>query len=362
MTFAQETEPILLKKRPSPCCRTAGAMACLMLCLLFWICGCGSTRSEGRGHSDGAAPASVSSRYRPAEYLTAKGTGQSEPEARRRAMAALSNIFESEIASELQTRTQSVIDSQKGDRYEKRVAETVQVKSAVRLQGAKIGKTWQTDGRWHAIAVLHRARARDQWISEIEHIDDKMAGQIKAYRELESPILQLQAIDRIMTRWIEKQVIESRLRVIGARYNSPAAPDIKALVKKRPKIKSRMRIFAAISGSRAQTIRDEIVRRLTSEGYVFTDRKQAADVVIDGKTEVKPIDMNRQDWEFVRAIITVSVSDAATGDQVSRITENTRAAHLNIDEATRKAIEQVSGDVAEKIGKQFVTTNEKNTP
>lgn len=337
----------------------AAVLICLILCLPPLVCGCGASRSEPQSDSPGAIPASVVSQYPSSQYLTARGTGQSEPEARRRALSALSNIFESRIASELDAKTKSVVDTQKGDHFEKQVAETVRVQSSVRLQGAEIGDTWQTNGTCHALAVLNRGQAADQWTAEIQNLDSTIAGQIRSYRNLKSPILKLQAIDRIMRRWLDKQVLESRLRVIGAGYNSPVDRDIQKTLKKLPAIKSRLRIFAAISGTRSEAIQNRIVRSLADKGYVFTDRKTEADVVLQGTTEVKPLDLNRQDWEFVRAIVTVSIMDASSGDQVGRIAKNTRAAHLNIDEATRKALDKIAGQVADAVVDQFVTAGQE---
>ncbi|MFO7838068.1 MAG: LPP20 family lipoprotein [Desulfosalsimonadaceae bacterium] len=300
-----------------------------------------------------------SSQYSSRQYLTARASGQSEPEARRRALSALSGIFESEISSRVRAETRSVISSRHGEHLEKNVEETIRIQSSVQLEGAKIGDSWKSDGLWHAIAVLDRAKARQQWISELKQIDNSLAGSIRAYHELNSPVRKLRAIDRIMNKWLEKQAVQSRMRVIGAHYDSRIKSDIADIVRKLPQIKSSMRIFIDISGARSRTVQDRISRHLTEEGYILTDAESKADVIIKGRTRVAPVDLDRGKWEFVRASITASILDKTTGDRVANVSKDCRAAHLNVREATRKAIEEVSGKAAREIGDQFVSPEEK---
>ena len=49
--------------------------------------------------------------YTPSKYLTAEGLGQSESEARERAKAELSGIFEAKVSSEVINRVRSVVNS-----------------------------------------------------------------------------------------------------------------------------------------------------------------------------------------------------------------------------------------------------------
>lgn len=347
---------------PWPCgVREAGAAAALagILLLLLMACGCSFSNPPRPADNSPDIPESISSRYNPSQYLVARGSGQSAPEARRRALSALSGIFESEIASRIQADTRAVTSSRRGEQLKKQVAETIRVQSSVRLEGAKIGDVWEADGMWHALAVLDRAKAREQWISEIKQIENALAGRIQAYHGLQSPIRRLRAIDGIMNQWIKKQAVQSRLRVIGIPYNSPAKSEIAEILRKLPQIKSHMRIWMKISGTRARFVQDRIARLLTEKGYILTDTEADADVLIRGHAEVRPVDLDRDQWEFVRASLTASILDRTTGDHVGHVAEHCRPAHLNFREATRKAMEEVSDKAARQIGNQFVSPDTK---
>ncbi len=67
------------------------------------------------------------------KYLTAKGIGQSEPEARKQALAELSNIFESKVYNDTYTHAKLVVDSSKGEHVNRRIESNIRVVSSVQL-------------------------------------------------------------------------------------------------------------------------------------------------------------------------------------------------------------------------------------
>ncbi len=355
MNFHPEERPEVRAKQVF----TAAAVPAAVLMLLALAGGCGPF-----GPLQGAAPGrgsagSGSAEFTSSRYLTAKASGRSEPEARRRALSALSAIFESEIESSVKAETRSVFDSRSGESLEKEVEESIMVESAVRLEGAEIGNAWKSGGCWHAVAVLDRLKARHQWIEELESINSGISGRLRAFETLESPVLKLRAARRIFKAWVEARVIKSRLRVIGADYEGGLEPDIRALAEKLPVIRSSIRIFLDVSGEHASEVRDRIAGVLTEKGYVLAFEKEEADAVIQASVRVEPVALDREEWRFVRAGVSAFVLDTATGHIAARISENSRAAHLNEKEAARKAVKEASGKAAQQIAEQFEASEEQ---
>lgn len=350
-------------KTVAPGFRLVKAMVSLFVPLLL-VCACVSTApvQEKRSSSQHLGAAEMASlKYPSAQYLTAVGSGQSEPEAQQRGKAELCAIFESEVTSELNSRTRSMIDSRQGDFFDKSVEQTIRLKSSVQLKGAQIGDTWKSNGQWQAIAVLNRAQARDQWLSEIDFLENRIQGELEVFHGIESPIQKLQAINRILTVWIEKQAIESRLRVIGANYKSGIDADVRKTVSGLPSVKNSILIYLDITGIMALSVKDHIAELLTDDGYLFTNNKDSANVIIQGTSKVESVDLNRDNWEFVRVTIALSIMDATTGEYVARVSDNTRAAHINRSEAVNRAIGTVSTSVARRIGEQFFAAGAKDS-
>ncbi len=76
-------------------------------------------------------------------YLSAEGSGQTEIEARRQALAELSGIFESKVHAETTSFARAVIGPDNNELFEKNVESKLAVVSSVRLTGAQIGRVCQ---------------------------------------------------------------------------------------------------------------------------------------------------------------------------------------------------------------------------
>lgn len=328
-----------------------------MLLIPLVLIGCGSTpvRKNASAQSRQAAESGALG-FPESQYLTAKGIGQSEPEACRQAMAALSAIFEANIESEVRTRAESVVDDST-EAFRKSVEEAIRVRSAVTLQGARIGKNWQQGGYHYALAVLDKSKARADWTQQIVSVDNRVAGEMAVYNDPEtSALYRLRAANAIGSLWIDRQLLESRLRIIDAPCGNPNADALAAIVRNLPEIRSRMRICIDMSGPGAATIRDRIAERLTGQGFVLTGSADRSDVLIQGISRIDSLDLDRENWEFVRATVSLALIDRATGARVAEISENTRAAHLTRAEATSKALAKVAGQAAEQIAQNFISS------
>lgn len=298
-----------------------------------------------------------SSNFPSSKYLTATGIGQSDSEARRQAVAELSNIFESKVFNDTYTHAKLVMDSAKGESVNRRIESNIRVVSSVRLEGVRIGKTWQKGSEYYALAVLDRLKAREKWSGEIEKIDTKIEAELKALDTLQSKVLKLMPLNRILKLWIEKEILISRLRVIGFTDVNFAEYDIKSVIEMIPAIKATIRIYVEITGSHAGDVANQVARTLNNEGFIFSNSKADADALITGKVKIEPVNLNRQDFKFARAKVALSIIDSQTGSQIGAIVENTRAGHMNFDEAAHKAVKKVSTVVSEKLVEYFAQAN-----
>ncbi len=330
----------------------------LLLLILLCLIGCGTTPDRGNSSTKSPFASDAASLDFPeSHYLTAKGIGQSEPEASRQAMAALSAIFEANIESEVSTRAELVVDDA-AEAFTKNVKEALRVKSAVTLQGASIGKNWQQGSYHYALAVLDKSKARADWVQQAIAADNRIEGELSVFNDPQTgSFSRLKTANRILSLWIDRQVLESRLRIIDVPYGSPDSDDVAAIIRQLPEIRSRMRICIEMTGSEAEKIRGHIAERLTGQGFVLTDTRDASDVLIQGTSRIDQLDLDRKNWEFVRASVSLAVIDQATGARVAEISENMRAAHLTLSEATNKAVAKVSGQAAEEIVRNFISSD-----
>ncbi|MCP3924628.1 MAG: hypothetical protein GY714_18795 [Desulfobacterales bacterium] len=286
-------------------------------------------------------------------YLTATGSGDSQSEASRNAKSEISNIFEAKISSDLSSNTTSIVDTKAGDSMKKIVRRNINVQSSVKLKGLTIGKTWKDGGQHYAVAVLEKAKAKDQWFSDIEQVDNKIDAQFKVVEKQVSKVTKLKPLKNIVNLWLKKQAIISRLRVIG--YAAPSANkhNIKSVFEQIPAIKADINIYVTVKGLRAQEIRDIVSKYLTKANFKFTGFSKKADVIIYGKSKAERVRNNNRDFVFARAKLFLSIYDVKTKVKIAEIAEDTRKGALTINEAAHKAIKGVSKKAAQKVVEYF---------
>lgn len=292
-------------------------------------------------------------------YLTATGIGKSETEARRQAVAEMSNIFESKVYNETYSNAKSIIGSSEEEVFEKSVESNIQIVSSVKLKGVQIGKTWidENTGLYNALAILDRLRAREHWVDELENIDRMIQGELAAVDAATSKMLRLGSLNRIVNLWLQKEAIESRLRVVGFMDENFAEYDMKSVFQMISKIRAEMMIHVDIIGEQGQRVESHISEFLTERGYVLRNEKEFSNVLIAGRVDVHPLQLNNPDVHFVRVTLSADIVDLESGAQIGEISENLRKGHIDQSEAVRKAVQGISAIVSKELIQFFGLKN-----
>lgn len=300
--------------------------------------------------------------YPSSKYLTAEGLGQSESEARERAKAELSNIFEAKVSSEVINRVRSVVNSKDEETVTRDDEQNIRILSSVDFKGLEIGKVWhdKKQGNYHALAVLNRQKAREEWQGKVDDIDSRIEAILESIEALKSKFSRLQSLKKARRLWLEKEIVVSRLRVLGFSNTSMADYDVKSIVTMTSQITSSLIVSINISdGIYGKTIGDEITEALSREGYAVAGDGGDANIQISGLVNVSPVDLKNPGWEFARASVSLVMTDTESGMTVGEITEKKRASHLTYDEAAHKAVIGVSALVADKVVEYFNADYEK---
>jgi hypothetical protein len=284
-----------------------------------------------------------------AEYLTAEGIGRSESEARNQARAELSRIFESRVYSDTFDRVTAVIDSPGVETSRQQIESKVRVVSRVELKGVEIDRAWKEDGEYHALAKLDRYKARDNWLREMKDIDGRIEGRLDALDSLESRLLRFRSLNAVSDLWIGREVLVSRLRVLGFDYSGFPGYDMKSVFQRTVSIKSGMPVYLDIKGEHGARVREEVSEALGRAGYIMTERRDGASVTVTGRVEIWPVDVENPELEYARAIVALEIADAEAGLLVGEVSENRRAAHLSRPEAVERALKKVMSAVSGKL-------------
>jgi len=296
--------------------------------------------------------------YPDAEYMTAEGSGQSEAEARDRALAELGRIFESKVVSETSD-TMSSVYQQKGaskgtEAFTQEVREKVRVTSKMAFEGVQTKDVWfvEADRLHHALAVLNRADARASWGGKVKELDDRASAELAAIDKLKSRFARFRALAAIEGFWLDRAVFASRLRVIGAQ-TPPPPYDMARILKDRAAVKSEVTLFIEATGDEADIMRDALSSQLTASGFRIAAGRASADILITSTVTARPLDINNPGWKFSRAEATTTLKDVGTGEDVATVTKAVRTSHVDARESARKSVRKVASDISMELIELF---------
>lgn len=330
----------------------------IRIAIVVFMTGCiAATGNNGKKTvSRNATTYDAAAEYPSSLYLTATGIGQTEREAKRLAVAELSNIFEARVTSDVSSSVQSVIGSDSEERITKAARQSVRVVSDLKLKGVRVEKVWYDESQrsHYALAVLNRRQAKDDWLQELHDIDGRAVAAIGSLELQKSGFTRLQTYKKIRELWLQREALVSRLRVLGFGNSSRAPYDIKLIFRKMAQIKAELLIYInAGNGKFAKLTVERITEKLGKHGFVMTRNKQDADIYINGTVTVEPVELPGKDFEFARARATFSIVDAVTGQTVGKVNKSKRAGHLKYSEAANKAVSKVSKSITEKLVEYF---------
>ena len=280
-------------------------------------------------------------------YLTATGTGASEPEARDRAVAELSRIFESTVESDTFDSVRSVISGGE-EKLDSTIESMVRVTSMVELRGVEIGTGGRDEntGIYRATAFLERRKARRLWEADMGELDGRIAAEVELARaSAGSGVERYRGLRRAMSIWIEREVVASRLRVLG--YGAGASPyDMAETYKELAQTKAALAFYFDTKGEGRAVVAEIIADELGRRGFAVAPTITGASAVVRVTVRVEPVRLDNPGWEFARAFVTLSVEDSSTGLIVIEVSEKKRAGHVNYDEAVDKALTKAAKAVA----------------
>lgn len=308
----------------------------------FLMAGCGVVKETQKG--DRAA-----AKYSEAEYLTATGAAGSAEGARNAALAELSRIFESRIKSDTLDRVKYV--SEDGfDKFKAEIESEVSVATSVDLEGVSIGSEWYDDAKktYYAVAMLERAKAADKWQKDMGNIDAEIQAELEAAESQESLLFKLRSFNKARSLWVKREVLVSRLRVIGAQAKA-STYDMRAVLNSTARIKNEMLIYVGISGNGSIDAATTVSAALSGKGYGLSPLPGEADAVVEGVAEVSMVDVSNPPWKYARASISISMKDAKSGIVAAEVKTDKRAGHLSYEEAGHKAMKEASLKASEAL-------------
>jgi hypothetical protein len=255
-----------------------------------------------------------SSEYADGQYLVGRGIGSTEEEAQNRARGDLATIFEVrvQVANE---NTTTVAQSGKNEQVNKLATQRVSAKTDKVISGITIAKIWRdpVTKDFHAFAVLSRAQAGASLREELGKIDDEVQQQIQSAESIQDSLQKIGALTHALDASIKREGFQASLKVVDPSGRGVGAPVSQATIRSQINdVLKHVQITVQVKDDGGVSDFAAILKGGVAAAGFLASSPETADLILIGKLTLNDLG-RRENWNWVRATVEVSLVEKASG-------------------------------------------------
>jgi len=327
----------MINKKYNPIKNTLSLKACLLL-LLFGCASAKSAKELPRWIGD------PTSKYHEALYITAVGSGSSREEAKRDAIASLSNIFSVDVSFD-----KRIIEAYTEERKEKKIdvdhSINLLTKSALksenRLINVRDGETFfdEKTGTFYVLVFINRAETEPLYLEEIKKNDDVLEEYYSSSHTVIDKLEKFIYLKKAMQIASVNEGLRQIHRLISQMDDTPEPPITKQrLTKELYDLGRNITVSIKVIGVYPEEFAGFLREVIQETG--FTCDGENADLTIKAHLKIEPIDLPRED-KFVRWRLLIDVYNGMTGNTMETFAREGREGHATFEAAKSRALREV---------------------
>jgi hypothetical protein len=256
--------------------------------------------------------AGESAQYKSAQYLIGRGQATGQEEAKDRARADLSKIFQVAVVAESED-VQKYKSDAAGEQYENRVARQITTQTSQIIRGIQLAELWQdpADKSFHALAILPRQQTAASLRQQIVQLDEDTAGHIEQSRKDNDLFLKIAAADRAVASQQERESLQKMLQVVDItgrgiepRWSSEKLQgDLDGLLK-------RVRIASQVTPDSTPGTGAVVSGALAKAGFLI-ETGDKPDFVLRAQMKLDDMGM-KEGWYWQRGVLEITLQETAT--------------------------------------------------
>jgi len=298
------------------------------------------------------------------QFLVGVGQADSKPVAEERAYAAVSRIFKAEVTSQAKDWESYLTLEKRGNVQAERrltIDSVTKVSTDKLLENVKIAETWRDPktGLHSALAVMNRATAQSSLRSKIAELDEAVGGDVKEARAATDKYLKLRGLKRAVRTLITRDTYNSDLRVVTGGRGVAAEYSVAGLTAELEKLlNGSIAVAVEVTGDQADAVRQAIMEGLAREGLPVTARSASGDggsvdLLVKGESRLWPAELPDPKFRYVRWCADFVVLNQGDQRVLGSVARAGREGHLNIPEATGRALKSLQQEVSAALAKSL---------
>lgn len=255
-----------------------------------------------------------SAHYKSAQYLIGRGQAATQEEAKDRARADLSKIFQVSVAAESEDVQKFKTSPAGPGQYEGEVSRRITTHTSQIIRGVQIAELWQDTAtkNYHALAIMPRLQAAASMRQQISQLDEATGNHIEQSRKNSDLFLKIAAASLAVESQQERDSLQKSLQVVDptgrgteSQWNlAKLNGDLDVLLK-------RVRIATQAAAGSAPGLAEVVAGALAKAGFMI-ETGQSPDFVLHARMEMADLGF-QEGWYWQRGVLEVTLSETATG-------------------------------------------------
>lgn len=295
--------------------------------------------------------------YPSSGYLTGVGYDADRKSAEDKARAEIAKIFVSKVDSRTRTYQdylQTTSSSRSGSEETFSIQEITDVSTKKVLSGVRIAQIYQQSSPeqlYYALAVLDRNQSATILSDRIRKLDGEMEMLLDMASGEADVFKKIKYLRQSIGKHAMREAYDTELRIVSRSGRGISSPIHFTEIKSELDaiLLRDFLIGVSVTGSRGGEVQDALVQGLNQEGFSITEDVNAANVLIRGAVEIRPMERGTADWKYVRWRAHFDMVDRAGGSVFGSFTRTGREGHLNLQQAEDRAVRKIRDTLTTEI-------------
>ncbi len=253
-----------------------------------------------------------SAQYQSAQYLTGRGQAASQEEARDRARADLSKIFQVAVAADSEDVQKFKTGPAGPGQYESQASRRITTHTEQIIRGIQIAEQWQDPAtqNYHALAVLPRLQAAASLRQQLSQLDEATGTHIEQSRKNTDLFLKIAAASLALETQRERESLQKSLQVVDITGRATESQWSSAKLKSDlDQLLKRVRIASQVAADSTPGLAEVVAGALAQAGFMI-ETGPNPDFVLQAKMELADLGF-QEGWYWQRGVLEVTLSETS---------------------------------------------------
>lgn len=259
-----------------------------------------------------------SERYSHQLYLTGQGSAATLEDAKDRARADLAKQFEVTLweRSQQQQEYRKQQEGEESDEsLEQRVSRQLITRTARTIEGVEIAATWRDEATrsYHALAVLSRNKARQQFEQQITALDQQIKLRLIQAENENDPLRKTGLLQQAIDTHLQRTTAQRALQVVDPSGRGlPPSVSLGELLHTRDNLIKRIKLLPKTAGPLASLIQPILSGNAANAGFRIASEMEA-DYTLIAATQLEP-PLREGGWTWLRGNLELTLRDNSEHD------------------------------------------------